>query len=44
MHFCGFIEKKIQPTKKGAKHILSHAVPLIFILIVFLTGLIFILV
>ena len=31
LHFCGFIEKKIEPTKEGAKHILSYAEPLIFI-------------
>jgi hypothetical protein len=31
LHFCGFIEKNIEPTKEGAKHILSHVTPLIFI-------------
>jgi hypothetical protein len=31
LHFCGFIEKKIEPVKEGAKHILRHAAPLIFI-------------
>jgi hypothetical protein len=31
LHFCAFIEKKIEPAKEGAKHILGHAAPLIFI-------------
>jgi len=31
LHYCGFIEKKIEPTKEGAKHILNHATLLIFI-------------
>jgi hypothetical protein len=31
LHVCGCIEKKIEPTKEGAKHILSHAARLIFI-------------
>jgi len=31
LHLCGFIEKKIEPSNEGAKHIFSHAATLIFI-------------